>query len=196
MNKTCKKHNCKMYRRYNSTIWVCPKCLNEQNKEKLKKAFNSKIDNNTKKRNSQKFNLYITTAWKYFSHYVLLFYANDDLIVRCATSNKPLLITNRNCHCGHFIKVRDGSKSNYATAFLFHNVAPQSLQENTYHGGRPEVMKEWLIKKHGREKIEELEIIKHNICKPDAIWLKYLGNYWKKKYKELLLSRNISDPWK
>ena len=196
----------KIYKPYNSTIWPkeCNYCLKiKRNKQLLITAYkNTRLDriNSTSgaktKQKSKKFDFYKTKAWKLCSHYVLLYYANDDLMVQCSTSGKWLKITDKNCHCGHFIKVKDGSKSHYSTSLLFENLAPQSLQENRYMGGRPEVMKEWLINKHGKEKIDNLEIIKNNVCHPDVLFLEYWEKYWEKMYEELLYKKNKENPWR
>lgn len=137
---------------------------------------------------------YSSMAWKYCSRYTLLYYANSDYMVQCATSNQFMSITSSKCHCGHFIKVYDGSKTNYSVAFNFENLAPQSHQENIYAGGRPDIMKEWLINKHGKELIDLLQIRKHNICKLD----KFTMDYWKGHYKKLFddLVKIKGNPWK
>lgn len=188
----------KVYQKHNSTIFnkLTPNC-------QLKKAYTSRKPDKSEKQYSpkkpakKKFNFYATAAWKYCSHYVLLFYANDDLMVQCSTNSKLYYhITDRRMHCGHFIKTIDGSNTYYSTALLFENLGPQSSQENNYMGGRPDVMRQWLIDQHGIKEIEKIEILKYNICKPDQLYFEYWAKYWKKKYQDLLTEKGIKDPWK
>lgn len=145
---------------------------------------------------SKNFNLYKTTAWKWCSHYVLLYYADSNCIVQCSTD--PTLsyhVTDKNIHVGHYIKYRDGNSTNNSTALLFENLAPQSARDNTKYGGKPEVMKEWLIKHHGEEKIKNLDRIKRDAYKLDKYTLFQISENYKKLFKELLDKRNIINPW-
>lgn len=100
------------------------------------------------------------------------------------------------CHCGHYIKVRDGNSTNYATAFVFSNLAPQSRQDNTYMGGRQDLMREWLVDRHGEEAIKDLERQRNIPYRLDDAELKYWSDWYKFKYKELLEQRGMKDPWK
>lgn len=137
---------------------------------------------------------YGSAAWKYCSRYVLLYYANDQYIVQCATSNKPLFIAASNCHCGHYIKTFDGSKTNFATAFEFENLAPQSHQENVYAGGRPDIMRDWLVAKHGQNKMDVLNIKRHNICKLGKFEMEYWRDHYKKLFDDLVKIKG--NPWR
>jgi hypothetical protein len=103
-------------------------------------------------------------------------------------------INSKKAHCGHFIKVFDGSKTNFAVAFNFENLAPQSHQDNIYSGGKPDVMKEWLISKHGQKKIDMLNIQKHNICRLDKFTMDYWADHYKKLFDELVKIKG--NPWK
>jgi len=136
---------------------------------------------------------YKSSAWKYCSRYVLLYYS-DGLYVKCSTSGKILKINEANCHCGHLIKVFDAGRTNFATAFDFENLAPQSIQDNRYSGGKPDIMRKWLEEKHGVNKIDSLYIKRHNICRLD----KFTIDYWKVYYKSLFdnLVKEKGNPWK
>jgi len=133
--------------------------------------------------------IYASTAWKYFSRYVLLFYS-DGLYVKCFTSGQILQINKANCHCGHLIKVTESA----ATIFDFTNVGVQSLSENRYHGGRPDVMQRKLIEIHGQKAIDLLYIRKHNICHLDNFTLTCIAIEWKAKFNEL--AKIKGNPWK
>jgi len=160
-----------------------------------KKEYNEHKKNNMAE--GKNFNIYNTTAWKWCKQYVLLYYADSNNIVSCSTS--PHLhyhITDKNIHVGHFIKYRDGNSTNNSTAFLFENLAPQSYADNVKFGGKPDIMKQWLIEKHGIDKIDNLYSIKKVPCKIDRYTLFSISEEYKKKYKDLLIKRNIEDPWK
>lgn len=140
---------------------------------------------------------YNTSAWLNFSHFVLLFYANEDLEVACSTD--PTLwykITDGNICVGHFIKVFDGNSTNFATAFEFCNVGPQSRKEND-HGGNMEQMAIWIEETHGAGTVDRLKAMKRHAFKLD----KYTLNEISKKYLGLLNDelrrRNIDkNPWR
>jgi hypothetical protein len=148
-----------------------------------------------KKRVKTNFNFYTTTAWKWFSRYVLLYYANKDFAVQCSTSGRWMSITSRKSQCGHYIKVRDMTKTNYSVAFDFRNVAPQSLQDNKFGGGRQDEMRKWLVMVHGEESIKELEIKKNQICRLDKTELDYWAKIYRAKFNELLTEKQIKNPW-
>ena len=149
-----------------------------------------------KKAKKNKFDFYRTNAWKWCRRYVLLFYSDKNGIVKCATSGRLMQIGTRSCHCGHYIKVRDGNSTNYSTAFDFRNLAPQSMQDNTFMGGRQDIMRAWLVEKHGENNIKELEEKRKIICKLDNYILEYWENYYKEKYKQLLITKNVNSVWK
>jgi len=66
--KYCTIDGSKMYRGLNSSIWVCPKCLNEQNKAMLGRSFQkkTKLDKEPKNKgkiNSKNINKKLDDAW-------------------------------------------------------------------------------------------------------------------------------------
>ena len=134
--------------------------------------------------------IYKTTAWKYFSRYILLKYANKDYIVNCSTSGVWLKITDKNCHCGHYIKAHD----HYSVLFDETNVAPQSYAENRFKSGNQIAMRKFLVEKHGIDAIERLEIKKYNTCKLDKFELFLLSEIYKKKFNDLVKIKG--NPWK
>lgn len=150
------------------------------------------------RKRSTNFDLYSTAAWGWFRKYVLTYYADNNGIIQCSTSGRYFNLYDRSgkIHLGHFIKVKEATKTHYAVAFDMRNVAPQSLKDNTYLGGKPEVMRKWLVNKFGEQAIEEVEIKKHNICKPDKVWLDEIAKEYRVKFKTLLKERNIKSPWK
>lgn len=188
-------------RPFNSTIYPkkCPSCLTiDKNRSLLRQSVSSggKVPKTGfKTAKSKNFNIYKTTAWKYCSHYVLLFYADKNGFVKCSTSGRTYHITSSKIHCGHYIKTRDMSKTNYSVAFDFENLAPQSMADNTYGGGRQDEMRIWLIEKHGVKSIEALEIKKHNTCHLDKVTLDIWADHYKKLFNELLRERNLKNPW-
>jgi ribosomal protein L32 len=140
---------------------------------------------------------YKTTAWKWFSRYVLLYHSfktSEGLYVTCSTSGKTLMPNHKNMHCGHYIKVYDGNSTNYATAFEFHNVAPQFYADNTKMGGRQDRMREWLVKKYGSKQVERIEIKRRNHMKLDKVTLKIISDLYRNKFN--VLAEKKGNPWK
>lgn len=140
---------------------------------------------------------YNTPAWRWFSRTMLLYYAKEyqgELWVQCCTSGRWYKPNDRNIHLGHYKKVFDGNSTNFATAFHELNVAPQRSADNTYAGGKPEVMREWLIKKHGEKLIEKVEIQSKNFCKLDKVKLAAISEKYKEKFKKL--AKEKGNPWK
>ena len=164
--------------------------------ERIKdKAELEKVRKNGKKTPRELF--YSSTAWRYFSKYVLLYYADEDLNVRCCTDpNLQYRITDRNICVGHFVKVFDSNSSNYSTAFDFRNVGPQSIQQNIHFGGNQHEMKKWVDRIHGEGTSKELEAKSKQPFKLDKYTLDIIAEEYKAKFKELLISRVISNPWK
>jgi hypothetical protein len=205
----CHKHNIPKVQIWGTKLFVCPECEKEKRRissEKLRaknKALleqstfaTRKVAKNGLKSKKKKFNFYKTTAWKWFSRYVLLYYANKNGIVRCATSGRLMKINSRSCHTGHFIKVNDMNSTNYYTAFDFRNVAPQYYQDNRYGGGRMDLMREFLVTQHGEEAIKDLEQKRKIPFHLDTYTLNKIADEYKAKFYALLEERNIENPWK
>ena len=133
--------------------------------------------------------IYRSTAWKYFSRYVLLTYS-DGLITQCSTCGKMLQINQANCHAGHLIKVTDS----YATVFDENNILPQCSGCNTYRGGRQDVMYRKILTIHGQKAIDMLYIRKNNICHLDRFTLDILAKEYKAKFDQL--AKEKGNPWK
>lgn len=104
-------------------------------------------------------------------------------------------IATANCHCGHYIKVREGNSTNYATAFDFRNMGPQTRKDNTFMGGRQDLMREWLVKQHGEDEIKALEAQRHTIYKLDKYELDKWAEYYRNKFNDLLKERGLMNPW-
>ena len=196
-------------KRMNSTIQskLCPKCtLLQAQKSKIDYHRANKVEKMTKSTIGKKKqlktslnvskNFYKTTAWNWCRKYVLLFYSNSDGIVRCCTSGRIMSIATADCHCGHYIKVREGNSTNYATAFDFRNLGPQTRKDNSFMGGRQDLMREWLVKQHGEDAIKDLETKRHTLCKLDNAALEYWSDFYRKKFNELLNERGMNNPWK
>lgn len=161
-----------------------------KDKEELEKA------RETSKKRLTKDGFYQLTAWKHFSHYVLLHYANEDLDVCCSTNpNLIYHITDSNICVGHYLKVFDQNSTNYATAFEFKNVGPQSRSQNE-NGGNMEEMAKWIERTHGEGTIEELKAIKRKPFKLDKYTLDKIAKHYLNLFNEELKRRGISNPWK
>ena len=159
------------------------------------KAELEKVRQESKKRIT-KDGFYQLTAWKHFSHFVLLHYANDDLDVYCSTNpNLRYHVKDSNICVGHYLKVFDANSTNFATAFEFRNVAPQSRAQNE-NGGNMEVMAQWIEKTHGSGTVEELKQIKRTAFKLDKTTLEEISKKYLALFNEELLRRKIKNPWK
>jgi hypothetical protein len=133
---------------------------------------------------------YKTRAWFYCSKYVLLYYSIDGM-VQCSTSPQLWYPCNdKNIQCGHYLK----ANLHRSVAFEFKNLAPQSYRDNHYFSGKPEVMKEWIEKTHGKGTVEWLNIKKNNPMKLDKFTLDYFKDYYKKLFNELVKIKG--NPWK
>ena len=139
---------------------------------------------------SKKF--YSSTAWKYFSRYILLYYSLDGKTVQCFTSGKTLTLGTKECCCGHWIKVFDsGTKTNFSTAFEFTNCYPQSSYDNRRLGGRPDIMEQVIKFIYG---IDEIYRLKQLAKKPLKIDFDAIAKEYKKKFNELVKVKG--NPWK
>jgi hypothetical protein len=155
------------------------------------KAELDKVRQNGKKTAVERF--YSSTAWRYCSRYVLLYYSDEDLNVRCATSPHLIYrVTDKEIHCGHYLK----SDQHKATAFEFKNLFPQSYSDNRHFSGKPEIAKEWIERTHGPGTVEMLERKKNEVYKLDETELDRWAAFYKAKFNELLKQRGIKSPWK
>jgi hypothetical protein len=155
------------------------------------KAELDKVRQNGKKTAVERF--YSSTAWRYCSRYVLLYYSDEDLNVRCATSPHLIYrVTDKEIHCGHYLK----SDQHKATAFEFKNLFPQSYSDNRHFSGKPEIAKEWIERTHGPGTVEMLERKKNEVYKLDETELDRWAAFYKENFNGLLRERNIKNPWK
>ena len=162
----------------------------QKDKDELYKA------KETIKKGTPRQNFYRSTAWRHFSQYVLLFYSDENLEVRCSTNPSLIYkITDKRICVGHFIKVFDANSSNYSTAYLFTNVGPQSTQENL-NGGNEIEMSKWIEKTHGKGTVEFLNNEKHKPFRLDKFTLDEIAKKYLKLKNELLITKNIKNPWK
>jgi len=137
---------------------------------------------------------YNTPAWKNYSKWRKLSLCNNDYVCQCSTCGRFLQLPDKNIHLGHWIKVFDCNNTYFSVAFEDTNNDIMCLQCNHFAGGRQDIMKEFLIKKHGIKEIERLEIKKHNICKLDKFELSLLSDIYKKKFNDLVKIKD--NPWK
>lgn len=202
----CKNKGCgnpKKKRPGNTTLYFpyCEDCLvldvlNKVRIEKVKSKEELEKAREESKKRFTKDGFYQLTAWKNFSHYVLLFYANEDLEVVCSTNpNLRYPVKDSNICVGHYLKVYDANSTNFSTAFEFRNVAPQSRSENE-NGGNMEKMAKWIEEKHGAGTVEELKQIRRKPFKLDKYTLDQISKHYLKLFNEELTRRNIKNPWR
>jgi hypothetical protein len=111
-------------------------------------------------------------------------------MVQCSTCGKWYSITDKLMQCGHLHK----SDSHKSVCLDFFNLAPQCYRDNKYFSGKPDIMREWLIRKHGEKSIELLDIKKNNICKLDKFELDIIKDQYKKLFNDLVKIKG--NPWK
>ena len=147
---------------------------------------------------SPKDRFYKSAAWRWFSRCILLENTIDEkgITVRCCTCGKLMLVNSRNCHVGHYIKVFDGNSTNYSTALLEINVAPQCDKCNHYRGGCMDEMAAYIENKHGKGTVERLMELKRQAMKLDATLLEDISNKYKAMFKKILEEKEIQTPWK
>jgi len=201
-NIKCRYLHCeepRMKRPRNSTMYFkyCQQhqieaVLNHLNKQSEKyKAGLETMRKTGKKTGVERF--YSSTAWGWCSKYVLLYYADTDLNVRCSTSPHLVYrVTDKEIHAGHYLK----SDQHKATAFEFKNLFPQSYSDNVHFSGKPEIAKEWIEKTHGTGTIEWLETKKNETYHLDSTELDKWAKHYRTLFNELLKQRGIKNPWK
>lgn len=133
-------------------------------------------------------------TWKIFTKYVLLLHSNNG-VVFCITCGKPMMVNDKDSCTGHLIKVFDGNRTNFSTAFELFNTGPQCNQICNRRGnGKPDVMYRKLVEKHGQDSIDKLYVKKNNPMKLDKYYLDILYNEFKTKFEELVKVKG--NPWK
>lgn len=137
---------------------------------------------------------YRSTAWRWFSRYVLLYYSTDGA-VQCATSGTWYNVNSKKMHCGHLIKVFDsGGKTNFATAFDFKNVLPQCHRDNVHMGGNELKMLDAIEKTHGKGTYDELRQKARFPFRLDKVTLKEISDEYRLKFHALTETKG--NPWK
>lgn len=146
-----------------------------------------------KKRKTPQGRFYASAAWINCSHYVLLFYSDTSLMVRCSTSpHLEYHVTDKDIHCGHYHK----SDQHKSVCLEFKNLAPQNARDNSKLSGMPEVMAKWIEKTHGKGTLEWLDIEKNKTLKLDKYTLDKISKHYLKLFKAELKRRGIESPWK
>ena len=137
---------------------------------------------------------YSSTAWKWFSKYVLLYYSVDGA-VQCRTSGRWYNCNSKNIHCGHLIKVfKSGSDTNFSTAFDFRNVLPQCDQHNVKMGGNELKMVDAIEETFGKGTYEQLKQKARFPFRLDKVTLKKISDKYRVKFNEL--AKTKGNPWK
>ena len=137
---------------------------------------------------------YRSKAWRFFSKYIKLSYADKFGMVRCATSGVYMRWDDKNCHAGHYVKAYNGNSTNFNTAFDERNVMPQSYQENRYNGGNQEQMAKAIDRKFGLGTSARLRVQALKTCKLDKFTLDVIGDHYKQKLNDLADKKGIKLP--
>jgi hypothetical protein len=213
---TCKNDDCERtfripeYVRPNSTIkskpsQECRICINkallgkatlyDKNNNSTSK-YPSKANNGRKRAKTPHNRFYTSTAWKWFSRYILLYYSIDGTAAKCCTCGTIKRLNDKELHTGHWIKVFDANSTNYGTAFEFTNIGPQCSKCNNKRGGCERLMQVWLTKKHGAEEVERLHILSKHPFSLDDYTLSKIAEEYRIKFNELLKNKGWNNPWK
>lgn len=139
---------------------------------------------------------YRNRAWLACREYVLLlhgFYSGGTWFVRCSTGGGVVRFPSKQLHVGHYIKVFDGTKSNFATAFDERNMMPQTAGHNIYQGGKQDVMAVSIDAFWGKGTVDNLNIKRHNTCKLGKFELNIISDYFDRKYLNLAATKG--DPF-
>ena len=198
----CKIHDCNepKWKKPGNTTLYYKHCMDHEIEANLTKIRDERAKDRRglekmreSKRKTPTERFYTSAAWRNCSHYVLLIYSDDSLMVRCSTSpHLEYHVTDKAIHCGHFHKA-DAHK---AVSLEFKNLCPQSYSDNIHFSGKPEVMAEWIEKTHGKGTLEWLDIEKNKTLKLDKYTLDKISKHYLKLFKAELKRRNIEDPWK
>jgi len=196
--------NPRMKRPGNTTMYfpLCMDCqiaanLNKHRQEvEQDKAELEKVRLEVKKSTPRE-QFYSSAAWKWFSRYILLLYSDENFMVRCSTNPQlEYKITDRLICGGHFVKVFEANSTNYSTALDFRNVLPQSDQENRYNNGNEIEMEKAINRIHGEGTSDLLKQKKHESFKLDKYELDLVANKYRLLFKEELIRRGKTNPWK
>lgn len=193
-----------MYRKFNSSIFVCPTCLIEQNKALLRQAHSkagktttnkekvarNALDASKKKKTPRQRAMDRADMW--FSRYIRLFFSFESdgvLLGKCYTCGKIGSITSFDC--GHF--QRRGSKT---TRFDPSNARIQCRKCNYFRSGEFEKFEINLIKEIGQEQVDYLKQLSQEIGEDNELFYREQAAKYRKLFKQLLIDRQTSDPWK
>ena len=139
---------------------------------------------------------YSSTAWKWFSRYVLTYYSFNGEVAKCCTCGQIHKINSKSLHCGHWLKVFDANSTNFAIAFEFTDCGPQCLSCNSFQGGKQSDMYYWFRAEHGQEELDRLYRLSKKPFKLDALTMEEIANEYKEKFYNLLEERNYKNQWK
>ena len=98
-------------------------------------------------------------AWKCFSNYIRFRAADQQGYASCVTCGARDKW--KNLHAGHFL--HGHSKP---TFLVPENVAPQCIKCNHFLSGNLIAYYEYMIRKYGQAKIDELKALSHKVEKP------------------------------
>lgn len=142
--------------------------------------------------NKKKF--YSSTAWKWFSKYVLLKHSANG-VCKCASCGKHKYVNDRNMHVGHLIKVFTlGGRNNFSTAFVEKNVLPQCHQCNVIMCGNELKMLDAIENKYGEGTYKGLKKAANIPLNLDEIHIKALSQLYRTKFNDLVKLKG--NPWK
>ena len=131
----------------------------------------------------------IDRADEWFSRYVRLYYANNQLQVRCCTSGRWYHI--KDIDCGHFM-----SRNNYNTRWEFKNALPQGKQDNRFRSGRQFEMGKVIDQIHGPGTAEKMEQMAHWRGSTKTVYdIRQIAAKYRTLFNYLCKERGIVSPW-
>lgn len=157
----CEKHNCNKYRKFNSTLWVCPKCLIEHNTELLKQPHRQRpapCKNASKEPKKGRKENWKNLPLSKMIDYVQTKIVNPYIRLRDTVNfGKCISCTGPITQAGH----RYPRSTHKGMCLNIQNIHGQEISCNHFKSGNPDEYDKGLIKRHGRWYLEELQLIEH-----------------------------------
>lgn len=197
----CKTHNIEKIKRFNSTLYICPKCESEARIKKNKALLNSSYMKSTdrcstslkqgKKRKSPRQKA-MDRADEWFSKYIRLKYSFEscgELVCRCYTCNSIHWI--KQLDCGHYV-----NREHKTVRFDENNARPQCVFCNQHRSGRHAIFGLNLEKEVGAEEVDRLRQLSLFPGEDNEQFYREQADKYRNLFNELLIERKIKNPWK
>lgn len=131
----------------------------------------------------------IARADLWFSKYVRLFWADQNLLAQCCTCGKRHGI--KTMDNGHYL-----SRRYLNTRWVFENAGPQCKFCNRYNQGNAPAMALWIEKHHGPNWLEKLNTMAHWRSSGKTTYdIRQIADKYRTLLNDLCRERGINNPW-